>query len=1333
MSDSLGPIPIPDPPFIGAFPLRGDYGGGIDYQPPIVTHVFDQPGLRTEQRYLLGSGMRRFRINRDHLSCTEYDQIKAHWQQAQGQYAEFNYTYYSPGGGTEVVRVRYENPNLSIDQLVGMMATVNGLTFLEVPTTTPAKTSVKHVSRFPDSVLTTALLSQVQQFIPMIKIQARAPSTGAALPAALYISDQRTMIDGQLYLPRLAQWSGIAQTMSETSDSTTFTMGNADDVWTKYGNQINLYRARVNFSLFHLNTNYVLDLWAGYARPWSLTSDGQFVLPVSDGVFELTLNYPTRQISRTCWKIYKGPFCPSVSSLPDCPKDYDACVARGVEKSFGGVIAVPQTVHIKDITTGVLGFGRSTISSVSIADDSIYQRPVQEVYTDKAMKVQCDVAAGRDEKEFYSALGVVSEGPIGLYHQNLIEHTLDDQPPHDPLHGGGWRGIVGNDPAGVADYFNLSSFPWGAVPPGSTYAGGLAFAEIRRTDADGVQLSKVSDRKMIVTVDQGICGWTWNSPGDRVWTRGLANPVWIAINVYLRALGMRLIEANASQISASVMEQFFDCPQAIAMAAICDQIVNNLLVPGQTEKQFPFRGALKERKPLKDWLQEILNTCLGYYTFTNGKLWIGIRYHSGATNAFTVDNILFKSLQATPVTPQFNWLVGQFGDEEFDWALNTVTLYDIDNAQYLGEVNGSTQYLQSNMSFVGISNKSQCARVITTRLREELGGVGLPQQLAARNLRFRTTLLSLASQVGDVISLTHSRLPNGYQENRIVGWTLNPDYSIDITGNCTTDEMYDLTVGPKPADVPADPVIPELLPSVAGLAWMPDHIAPFAGDPLYPDPAERSFDLWQDYNLSRDGVWTAAVYVGGEMVINNFAEQVQPRIVGVQMIPGGSIAGPMTIYASIGQHDEPSVSGNSGYTVPSNLVALYIPEGSTGLALHLDTVPAAGSWDNWDLYVGTDRRRIALQSTTTGALPAAVTFNGPIHPMTRELPEGAARKVRIAAKHVWHAGVVGVLVASVPAINKIQSNDFIGATDNWVGRVLSAVADASDGSAPLWNFTVTAFDAPSGTFTVTPNCVRGTPEDSVQPGDVLVVRSKATSAGVDFVEDTLWNNSVSNLQFDTVGLHVDEEIGRLVRILRGKGAGQLRTVTGNTNIRLQITPDWDTIPDASSVVIVEAREWTRFSETSDVNVPAPGVNFELRLPVDNLQNFVVMVGGFLVDDRGRLSDEEFVVCRDIFVFAEPPGVRDIGPAPGDPDDPDHNPWWTLFTTDQTLRADTTANDIEVHLLPLAGYQGRTLYVVNGSGTHNVIAKPAAGETLWDGEDYITVIPTTTARITAAGD
>ncbi|MBM4094148.1 MAG: hypothetical protein FJ276_32795, partial [Planctomycetes bacterium] len=101
---------------------------------------------------------------------------------------------------------------------------------------------------------------------------------------------------------------------------------------------------------------------------------------------------------------------------------------------------------------------------------------------------------------------------------------------------------------------------------------------------------------------------------------------------------------------------------------------------------------------------------------------------------------------------------------------------------------------------------SQAARIVSTRLREELGGITEAEQRAARIISFRTTVLALAIEPGMICSMTHADMPGGTGEFRIIGWRLNGDYSIEVWGRSTTDSMYDLTGGPKPADVTPDPL-----------------------------------------------------------------------------------------------------------------------------------------------------------------------------------------------------------------------------------------------------------------------------------------------------------------------------------------------------------------------------------------------------------------------------------------------------------------------------------------------------------------------------------------------
>jgi hypothetical protein len=1315
VSDTLGPITVPDPPTIADFPIQPDFAIGVDFAPPIVTHTFDQPGLKTEQRFLMsGGGARRFRFVKNHLCSADYNALKAHWETAKGVYAQFNYllrTEDNPAGTN--VTCRYENPSASFDYLVATLVSPQGLTLLEVPPPRAPLNSEAHVVRFPDSVFATALTNQVQEIIPLITITTRAQlesGGGTAPPYSLYLSNQRVTIDGQLYLPRLIDWSGISQSIGENSDAASFNFGNADGVFTELVNYfdagtstpLSLYAANLQFSLFHVQSGYLVDLWAGYVQNWGADSSGRFQMNVSDGVFALTLAYPSRKIVRACWKVYKGRFCPSVSSFTDCPKDYDSCVARGVPHSFGGFVIPPQAVRIKDNSTGVFGWGRSSMTSVTVVDDTVYQRPLQEIYTDEPMMVSCDVAAGRDESDFYSALGIVGEGPISAYNADLILHTLDGQPPHDPLHDGGWRGVIGSDPSGTNDYVGISQAPWNTIPDGSTFAGGIAFAEIRRTDQKGLQLSSVSDHQMQVNVIGGIGGWVWTAPGARTWLPAISNTVWVAINVYLRGLGLRLDQGMDALIPAATMEQFFDVEAAIEAAAICDILVPKVIPDdGSTEVQFPFRGVLKEQKPLKDWLSEILNCCLGYYTFNNGKLWIGIRVNSSvlAGNAYTRAHILYKSLSFSPLQPRFNWLVGNFGDEEFGWQLNNVTVYDIDHARFLGTPD-SPQYLTSNQNFVGVSNLSQCARCVTTRLREEIGGVGSLEQSNARNFQFRTTVLALQTMVGDIISLTDATMPTGYAEGRVSRWALNPDFSIDIQATATYDDMYDLVAGPKPADVQPPPVPPETLLAATGLAWEPNFLAPYAGDPVY-ESTFRTFALWQDYDLTADGNWIPQVVVQGEMTISQFISSDQPRIVDIEFSSGGSLNGPLTVYVAVTQRDS---SGEP--TTPSNLSAIFIPSGSTSQKITITTEPGTDPWDGWDLWAGLDRRRLSNQQLgASGALPTTINITGPLLDWTQGLPDASAWGVKVACKQVWHGAVCGLRVDGVTPPNQIQCNDFYGSTNPWLGRTAFVISNV-DGAVPLWNFTITAFDGSTGTITVTPNIVHGL--DSVQVDDVLGVYAQAHSATANTITDPMWDNSVNIQQFDSPGFVPSAEVGRLVRILRGTGAGQVRWISANDATTLTVIPNWDTIPDSTSIFIVEAADWRHVAETSEMGVPHGGINVEIRVPVPNLANDVVLVGGFLVNTDATSTDEQFAAYRMIYIFGQPPVVRIVGPAAGP---------YTMAITDQTIRCDTSANAITINLLPIDQYMGRTLLIFN-DGANPVVVNCAAGETLFDGSASI---------------
>ena len=239
---------------------------------------------------------------------------------------------------------------------------------------------------------------------------------------------------------------------------------------------------------------------------------------------------------------------------------------------------------------------------------------------------------------------------------------------------------------------------------------------------------------------------------------------------------------------------------------------------------------------------------------------------------------------------------------------------------------------------------------------------------------------------------------------------------------------------------------------------------------------------------------------------------------------------------------------------------------------------------------------------------------------------------------------------------------------------------------------------------------------------MLIVYSQPTAADAVSITNTMWDNSVNRQQFPgSTGMNPDEEIGRIVRILRGTGAGQWRYVTGNDHYTHQISPQWDVVPDSTSLYIVEAPDWLDPSETSHIDAPTQNISLQLHTEARNLTDEVVLVGGFLVDVDGRQTDDAHACYRMIYVFGQPPTVTVVTGT------------YTVLITDQVIRADSSTADVTLTLPPLADYQGRGLLVMN-IGPHNTIINTTSPDTFPDGSSSLTISAAGgTARITAGGN
>jgi hypothetical protein len=231
MSDTIGRITVPTVINSGqTFPLTTQYPFGFSIERPVIVHRFGSLDAKQEQRYYVGIGPRKFQFKRPNLGWTEANQLKVFWESMQGPWKAFTYTVPNPDGTTTGVLVTFEQTPISFEYLRNAVQV--GLNLIEVvdPTQAPTYAVNSTCLRFPSTALSTALLSEVQQIVPLVHIRVRE----SAVPD-IYLSDRRVTVGGQLHLPRLIEIGEpgsdvlISQDIKGTSYNVRFTFGDGED------------------------------------------------------------------------------------------------------------------------------------------------------------------------------------------------------------------------------------------------------------------------------------------------------------------------------------------------------------------------------------------------------------------------------------------------------------------------------------------------------------------------------------------------------------------------------------------------------------------------------------------------------------------------------------------------------------------------------------------------------------------------------------------------------------------------------------------------------------------------------------------------------------------------------------------------------------------------------------------------------------------------------------------------------------------------------------------------------------------------------------------------
>lgn len=1255
MSDFIGNIAVPMVSPSGTFPLTVDFGFSSTKAPSTVTHLTAAGDYKREQRYYIGPNPRTYEINRE-CTIVEIAALKSFYEGQQGPHTPF--TFHAPlnaAGAVETITAKFLAEPLVIESQPGNVYHVTvKLVECNTDTTGPVYSVNETLPRFPDSTLATALTAQAQTIIQLIHIVPKL----AGYPNNIYLSDRRCVVGGIHYQPRLLSCKGIRQVatalpnVSPESDDVTMVFGNADRVMRQLADDAQLDRAAVTYSLYHVDSQILVNLWTGeiIAGGWQSSTGPEFTVKCSDKLASPFLLCPPNTIDRKCYKPYNDlvqcPFASESTGLDTvhfptvvstfCDHGYDTpngCLALGMKHRFGGVVAVPQAVRSQDNSTGFAGFARDTFVSTSIIAESAYGRSIPIVVTDVDFPVNGIIIAGRDEGDFYEAMAVICRGPVvfSLNGTNgiAIGAQVDGQFNHGYPNNLGLRYVPGNDPAASTDYVSLDQSGdqtggdfrkvfSGASTYLDNFSAGVALAIVRRKDEPGLQLTTLDQHSMQVYLNQGWQGWVWTAPGVRS-LQSMTKPVWFLVNLYLLCKG--LFTADIATAEAEI-----DIPGCVLSQAVCDLVIPRVVEASEgDETQWKTIGTIDTQRALRDWMNDVAVNFLGFFRFDNGKLYVGVRDNASAVTSYTAGNIIWNTVQVAALGPQYTKLSASFADAEYTYQSNSAVFQDDD---YVLELGGGVYapHLPSNINLAFTVDISPASRMVNTRGREEMGGVNAAERKAGRKVIWKTTVLGLDTAAGMVASIAD---PEYTGKVRVESWELDPNtWSIQLTGRTVTDSMYDLVAGPKPADVVPGLIPPTRFPDPLTPVWMPNYETPMLGDVVFGQD-QLSFNVTQTYAKKGDGTKQAVLQITGQMPIDVFEPNTVAPIVNscTFTTTGGFLAGGKSYFICL------SMKAGNGLSSPrSNILQVFIPTGTNTNKITLGTItwpaaPASG-WDNYIVYACTDDARLLTAQDDTGTgTPTTVVQSAVLRRRTYNPPSVAYKAIRAKVKIGVHFGTIGERCTSV-STGTIGVAALAGLTDNWIGRVVASVAQL-DGSAPRMNFLCTGQNLTTGDLFVTPDPLTA----GVQVQDIIIVRHKADVISATTIGDT----QIINGRYPT-GLIPSpdprDNVGQRIYIIAGTGAYQSRLVTANSDHVYTVDRPWDVLPDATSIWIVCMNSWPYQGETSAANSSQFGQVSSATVVVDNLLNQAVLVGGFMVDVNGNESPEDLTPLIETFTYGE---------------------------------------------------------------------------------------------------
>jgi len=235
-----------------------------------------------------------------------------------------------------------------------------------------------------------------------------------------------------------------------------------------------------------------------------------------------------------------------------------------------------------------------------------------------------------------------------------------------------------------------------------------------------------------------------------------------------------------TRLGLGVSRDEIDTTSFTAMANICDQNIN--LSGGGTEKQYECHGIVYSDISPMDVLNDLLSSCAGVLTYTNGKFVLKGGAFSSPSITLGEDDFIggFNLLTKTSRKELFNTVKGVFTSDESNWQ---PTDYPAVTSTTFSDADGETITVDVNLAFTKSSSMAQrIAKITLFKNREQM----------ILSARLRLTAFTL--QVGDTVQINNSRFGFNNKIFEVADWTFvgeSEEVGVDVILKETSSSVYD--------------------------------------------------------------------------------------------------------------------------------------------------------------------------------------------------------------------------------------------------------------------------------------------------------------------------------------------------------------------------------------------------------------------------------------------------------------------------------------------------------------------------------------------------------------